>query len=154
MKKTRQKNYFLIATGVLVGVFIIWNLIWLGFRVLIYAPYVKDIPLYYGSHLSTEGNFDFYVSKPGYLAFDWNLCVDDENDNGIIIWPHLSSNPTYAITLNTSKIKTRTSLVSYNVDKNGTLIDENRTEEELRIFEENEDAIKKLFEAANNKWNL
>ncbi len=149
---TKKKMIFISssAAGILVLLFAIYNLIWYFFSYNVYKSYVKDIPEVGDSGkyvYEDEEDYHYSVKLSGYLSFDGNLSVSEEEiDHALIIWLESGG----------KKIKAGVILT---VDGEWVQIElkdsMTAAEEEYQyLIDENTEKINTLFEKANKKWNL
>lgn len=145
-----MKKKIFVGIGILVLLFILYNIIWYFESFKNYYNYRKEIPEVEnsGKHIYVdEDKYQYSVKLPDYLCWNGNLAVSDENvDHALIIWLKAWGNQTEEGVILTSKSgQEQIELVNSKkaVDsRNQNVVDENISK------------INTLFEKANERWGL
>lgn len=165
-----KKRIWLFISLVLVVVFILWNILWLLFLDSTYKPLIDAVNNYEFSIAEDNCIYDGYsynVFKPSYLSFSGNLsmslyCEDEIENNetrcSLLIWPKLSGNYEYGVTLRVYKKDNDKEVFSFDIY--AFLLDEkmNPIEKldplELEIYEKEKDVIKSMYMKAHYMWGI
>lgn len=156
-----MKKKILTSLFVLLAVFFLLNLIWLGWRHLAYSGFAEGMTrtetssaLFPTYAAKDEDGFDYTVKYPDYLSLTGNLAVGfpgtDENPftDGLILWPKLSGGYEYGVILN-SRETDDTGYMFY-IDAQGGALDA----EYEALAEKYQDVIAELLERAESVWQL
>ena len=156
-----MKKKILTSLFVLLAVFFLLNLIWLGWRHWAYAGFAEGMTrtetssaLFPTYAAKDEDGFDYTVKYPDYLSLTGNLAVGfpgtDENPftDGLILWPKLSGGYEYGVILN-SRETDDTGYMFY-IDAQGSALDA----EYEALAEKYRDVIAELLERAESVWAL
>lgn len=146
---------------VVVCIFAVLNLVWLGWRHIVYSQYTDGmtqtamstsvVPRY--AFKDIDG-FDYSVKYPDYLSVTGNLAVgfpgtdDDPFTDGLIIWPKLFGGYKYGVILDS--LEEGGDGYMFYVDPLGNAVEA----EYQPIAEKYEAVITQLLERAGLVWNL
>ena len=147
--------------GVLLPVFLLLNLAWLGWRHMSYSGFAAGMTRLETSSLlfptfaaKDEDGFDYTVKYPEYMSLTGNLAVGfpgtDENPftDGLIIWPKPLGGYEYGVILN-SREEDGSGYMFY-IDVQGNAVDG----EYQPVAEEYREEILQLMERAGSAWAL
>lgn len=144
-----MKKRIIVGGIIIILLFGLLNIVWFAHSYYVYSPFTKNIPKHESGmyvYYDNESNYIYNVKFPVYLSFNGNLGVANNEGSGLVIWPgFLGKNYTYGVRVNVDG-----HVYSMNLDRNMQLIDE---EVEIKkIYNENTELIKKLWDGANSKW--
>lgn len=146
MKKLSKKW---IVPIVIIGIFILFNLIWVITVNIKYARYTKSVPKNeFGIHgITDDEGYSYNVKKPDYLQFTGNLGVTSDSGNSLIIWPKITGGYEYGVILCIDDV-----MYQITIDDN---MQTNENDDYIKeLVKDNQDTIKLLFEKAESMWKL
>lgn len=143
----KKKKTALVCCGIIVLVFIIYNLFWYVVVYSAYDKYTNGMEEYREkvSYVLHEENYYYNVKYPDYLCFTGNLCVaTDDNKYALIIWPSPGREPEYGLQL----VDDDGLLYSIPIDKTMNAVDSDYREM-VKKYKTN---VELLFQKAKDKW--
>ncbi|MCM3006848.1 hypothetical protein [Priestia koreensis] len=148
LKKISYKKWILI----IIGIFLIWNLVWWVTTTVKYQKYVEAVPKdTTGLNITQEDGYTYFVKKPGYLRFIGNLSVSTNNKSAsLIIWPKMIGGYKYGIRIQDDK-------QAYEVYLDKNMNPTNKFQKDKSIqnaLEKNKAVIKTLFNKTESKFDL
>lgn len=143
----KQKKIITVVIFV-IALFIMYNIIWFGWREKKYNLYVKNMETFIEQvsyvHTDEEG-YLYNVKKPDYLCYTGNLCVASPNgEEALLIWPRVFGGYKYGLQVEKDN-------EVYSIMLNKDLEAEDVEAEEL--VEENREAITTLNAKAVKMWS-
>lgn len=169
-KDNKKYKIILIIIGVLVGIFIIINIVWFVGSKSIYNSLSKNISNSKNEFNNYEKVIDGYkyiikdtgyISNSGFANVSINKDIEVEiDDNGnetpndftkvtLYIWPEWFNGYTYGIAIDNGK-----NVYQINVDEYGKLLDNKDKEIKQPMLDNNRDEINKLFDLADKMWDI
>lgn len=146
-----KKRMLVIMGGIVFILFCALNVFWYITVYHKYSDYTDAVPKNeYGIYgLTDSEGYNYNVKKPRYLSFkSGNLGVSTNDGNGLIIWPKPFGEYKYGALITVDDI-------SYQIYITEELeVVDNDNETYKNILEKNKIIIEKLFEKANEKWDL
>jgi hypothetical protein len=157
-RKASVKRKLITVSAILIGLFLLVNIVWYVWRNITYSQYIKAmtpnsyssiiVPRYY---LRDSDGYDFNVKYPDYLSFTGNLGVGipsiDENlfTDALMIWPKMGGGYEYGALLYEGD-----NGYQVYIDANGNAID--------KVFDEvvarHRDNIESLLIKADVMWDI
>lgn len=144
-----KKKTGLLIVGVIVGVFILFNVCWYITSYSLYNKYIGGMEEFRKnvSYVLSENGYNYNVKFPSYLSFTGNLCVATDDDKyALIIWPSFYKDTEYGVQI----IASDGLLYSIMIDKNLNSLEPDYED----LIQENAYIIKTLFEKAKERWDI
>lgn len=147
MKKKKTIKVLIII--IIIGIVI--NLGWLGIVKLKYDGYKE--PLKFSDKMKVYYNVDddeytYSLRMPNYMSFTGNLSVSKIDDDSIIIWPKIDGSMKIGVIL----IEDKSAYEVY-IDNDLNVVGD-YDKEVIDVVLKHKDNIKKLYDKANEMWDL
>jgi hypothetical protein len=151
-----MKKKIFIIVGIIVGVFLIYNAFWFGWRNIKYSQYIESMEQNPHSNFivpryayTAEDGFTYFVKFPDYLSFTGNLSLGppmDENlGSALLIWPQFNGEYSFGIS-----ISEEGGGYQFYIDSQGNAIDSQFDE----VLERNRYDVDGLLNRAKSRWNI
>jgi len=156
-----MKKKLLIIGGIVLGVYILFNVFWFVWREMKFNEYVLEgmeqvdlsamVPRYY---YNDEDGYSWFVKYPDYLSFTGNITVmvptimDDEDvhfDDTLIIWPKIFGDFEYGMFIHEGE-----DVFQIYIDTQGSAIDSDADD----LVERHKSNVVILLQKANENWKL
>lgn len=145
------KRMFIVIGCVVFILFCIINIFWYIVVYHKYSDYTEAVPKNeYGIYgMRDSEGYNYNVKKPRYLSFkSGNLGVSTSGGNGLIIWPKPFGEYKYGALITVDDI-------TYQIYITEELeVVDNDNETYKNILHNNKEIVEKMFEKANEKWDL
>jgi len=123
LKKKRPR-----ITLILIGGFLLLNLVWYGVTAVQYKPFVSAVPDFDGVHSMMQDGFSYTVETPDYLSYTGRLMIADKQAGlAVGVYPHLFQDDTYEVWIQEGL--------------NGYLLDVNNSLELLEPYDKQQDVL-------------
>lgn len=146
-----KKKVIVCAVIIVSLAFLGYNAIWYFGTYRVYSQYEKEFEEVADSGVKIfvdDAEYQYSVKKPGYLLWDGNLAISEKNvEHALIIWVGFCGNNTSEGVIFTNE---NGEMLQIEL-KNKSLAVEPYNQE---YVDNNSEIISKLYEKANNQWNL
>lgn len=148
MKLSKGKK-IIILLMVICLLFGVYNLIWYFTTQVKYSTYSENMDEFIPNRsyvLEGEDGYLYNVKYPDYLSFTGNLGVSNNNNEvSLIIWPSIFGEDKYGLKIDT-------------IDDSYEIIIDREMKAEVseddKIIEKYKEEIEKLFQKADERWNI
>ncbi len=146
-----KKKKIIFVVCIILAAILIWNIAW-TVHYFNLKGYAENIPSDGdGGYVTNDSHGNSYsVKLPDYLHFNGNLALVDTEFNSLIIWVSMFDTKTYGVRISTDGFRAYEMLL----DENAQLLKEGNLANAADVYDVNEETIIKLYETANNFWEL
>ena len=146
-----MKKKISVVIKVILLLFVAYNIVWYLFSYSKYSKYEKDFKEIADSGVKIyvdEEEYQYSVKKPGYLMWDGNLAITDNNlENSVIIWlDSFGSDITSGVMI----MDENNEVMQIEMKDKTTALDKRNQ----KIVDSYNDEISKLYDKARNIWKL
>lgn len=150
MKIKNKKKTIIIGLSIILGIFAIWNILWLV-HFNNYKGFIKNIKDD-GSGVYVVGDEDensYSVKMPNYLMFNGNLAVIDKDNHALIVWVSLFGKETYG-----TRMVRENETYEMILDKDMQLTGDGNRSDAQDVLTEYKSEIAQLYNNAFKFWDL
>lgn len=147
----KMKVNILVVIKVILLLFVAYNIVWYFFSYKKYSKYEQNFKEIADSGVKIyvdDEEYQYSVKKPGYLMWDGNLAITDNNlENSVIIWlDSFGSDITSGVMI----MDENNEVMQIEMKDKTTALDKR----DQKIVDSYNDEISKLYDKARDIWRL
>lgn len=148
--KKRGKKWIILL--VIVGLFALYNLVWLFLVWNTYHGFTEGMREHYSYQtyvIDEKDGYTYNVKIPDYLSFTGNLAIHPyEGGCALIIWPGIFKETTYGAFVPTKNGGSQSVMLTAD-----GMPEEDAPEQIKQLVAENRESLDMLFEKAREQWD-